>query len=108
MKLKYLLETALVLTPLLGPVVTAQDSDRDRDSPKTFVKDSAITAKIKTKLASEHLSSLADLRVDTDDHGVVWLRGTAKSEEAADKAIEIARNTEGVTSVKSDIRVRPK
>jgi hyperosmotically inducible periplasmic protein len=107
LKLKYMLVTPLILAPLLGSVAMAQDSDRDRDSPKTFVKDSAITAKIKTKLAAEHLTSLARLRVDTDDHGVVWLRGTTKTEEAADKAVEIARNTEGVTSVKSDIRVKP-
>ena len=107
MKLKYVLITPIILGPLLGPVVIAQDSDRDRDRPKTFVKDSAITAKIKTKLATEHLTSLARLRVDTDDNGVVWLRGTTKTEEAADEAVEIARNTEGVASVQSDIRVRP-
>ena len=106
MKLKYLLITPIVLGLLLGPIAFAQSSDRS-DSPKAFVKDSAITAKIKTKLAAEHLSSLGDLRVDSSKDGVVWLRGTTRTEEAADKAVEIARNTEGVTSVKSDIRVKP-
>ncbi len=107
MKLKHVLLTPIILSPLLGPVALAHDSDADRSNPKAFVKDSAITAKIKTKLAAEHLTSLAKLRVDTDENGVVWLRGTTKTEEAADKAVEIARNTEGVSSVKSDIRVRP-
>ena len=107
MKLKYVLTTSAVLSLLLGPIAIAQSADSS-DSPKTFVKDSAITAKIKTKLAAEHLNSLANLKVDTDEDGVVWLRGTTRTEEAADKAIEIARNTEGVTSVKSDIRVKPK
>jgi hyperosmotically inducible protein len=38
-----------------------------------FVKDSAITTKIKTKLAADHPTSLALVHVDTDKDGVVWL-----------------------------------
>jgi hyperosmotically inducible periplasmic protein len=107
MKVKRAIVISLILSPLLGSVVLAQDSDTDRDHPKTFVKDSGITAKIKAKLAAEHITSLGRIRVDTDKDGVVWMRGTTRTEEAADKAVEIARNTEGVTSVKSDIRVKP-
>jgi hyperosmotically inducible periplasmic protein len=107
MKVKHAVVVSLILAPLLGSVALAQDSDTDRDHPKSFVKDSGITAKIKAKLATEHLTSLAKIHVDTDKDGVVWLRGTTRTEEAADKAVEIARNTEGVTSVKSDIRVKP-
>ncbi len=44
------------------------------------------------------------IKVDTDN-GVVKLSGNAKSQEEADKAAEIAKNTEGVTSVTNDIRV---
>jgi hypothetical protein len=36
-----------------------EDSDTDRSHPVTFVKDSAITTAIKTKLAAEHITSLA-------------------------------------------------
>ena len=42
-----------------------------------FVKDSAITTKIKTKLAADHITSLERIHVDTDKDGVVWLSGTA-------------------------------
>jgi hyperosmotically inducible protein len=71
----------------------------------TFVKDSVITTKIKTKLAAEHLGSAKHIKVDTDRNGVVWLSGTANSQEEADKVVEIARNTEGVKSVSSKLKV---
>jgi len=93
---------------LLAPavVVVAQDSDTDRTHPMEFVKDSAITTAIKTKLAAEHLTSLGRIHVDTDKDGVVWLSGSARSQEAVDKAMSIARDTEHVRSVHSDIKIR--
>ena len=84
----------------------AEDSDSDRTHPMTFVKDSAITMKIKAKLADEKLSSLAHIKVDTDAKGAVFLSGKARTKEEADKAASIARGTEGVTSVKSTIQVK--
>jgi len=93
---------------LLAPVIgLAQDSDTDRSHPAQFVKDSAITAAIKTKLAADHPASLGRLKVDTDKDGVVWLSGTARNRQEADRAVEIARGTDGVVRVKSDIVVRP-
>ena len=100
--------SGLVLGTLLGFVVTlaVADSDADRSHPKAFVKDSAITAKIKSKLAAEHITSLAHIHVDTDKDGIVWLRGSARSQEAADKAVSIARETEGVKDVHSHIKIK--
>ena len=97
-----------VFSALLGTavVMAAEDSDADRSHPKAFVKDSAITTKITAKLAAEHITSLGRIRVDTDKDGVVWLKGTARTQEAADKAESIARETEGVKSVHSEIRIR--
>lgn len=97
----------VVLAGLAGaPLVLAQDADTDRAHPKAFVKDSVITTKVKSKLASQHMGSLAHIRVDTDENGVVWLSGTTHSQEAADKAVELARDTEGVKDVHSHIMVR--
>ncbi|TAK92650.1 MAG: BON domain-containing protein [Burkholderiaceae bacterium] len=91
---------------LLGPVIAhAADSDTDRKHPAAFVKDSAITTKIKAKLAAEHMRSLAHIKVDTDKDGAVWLSGSAKTQADVDKAESIARDTEGVTTVKNDIKV---
>jgi hyperosmotically inducible protein len=100
--------TLMIIGALLGPVVAmaAEDTDADRSHPKAFVKDSAITTKIKAKLAAEHITSLGNIHVDTDANGVVWLHGTAHTQEAADKAAAIARETEGVKAVKSRIKVK--
>ena len=93
---------------LLAPtaVVVAHDSDTDRSHPEAFVKDSVITTAVKTKLAAEHLTSLGRIHVDTDKDGVVWLTGSARSQEAADKAVSIARDTEHVKAVHSDIKIK--
>jgi hyperosmotically inducible periplasmic protein len=98
----------LVFGTLLGftAISVAQDSDTDRSHPAAFVKDSAITSKIKTQLATEHITSLGRIHVDTDKDGVVWLTGHARTQEAADKAVSIARETEHVKSVHSDIKIK--
>src|ERR1700682_4470107 len=100
--------TCLIAGALLAPVVSysADETDSDRSHPKAFVKDSAITTKIKSKLAAEHVTSLGRIHVDTDADGVVWLHGTAHTKEAADKAVAIARETEGVKGVHSRITVK--
>jgi len=106
MKIK-LAATCFVIGTLLAPVVGyTADSDMDRSHPKVFVKDSAITTKIKAKLADEKMSSLAHIRVDTDNNGIVWLSGTAKTKAEADKAVSIASETEGVKSVKNNIKIK--
>jgi hyperosmotically inducible periplasmic protein len=92
---------------LLAPVLSyAQDADVDRSHPKAFVKDSAITTKVKSKLAAQHLTSVARIHVDTDADGVVWLSGTAKSQEEIDRAVSIARGTERVVAVKNELTVQ--
>src|SRR5262249_60723205 len=67
---------------LAGAAVYAQDADVDRSHPKAFVKDSVITTKIKSKLATEHIPSLGRIRVDTDADGVVYRSGRAHAEDA--------------------------
>jgi hyperosmotically inducible protein len=106
--MKYkLATTCFVIGSVLAPVAAyAADSDTDRSKPMHFVKDSVITTKIKTKLAAEHLGSAKHIRVDTDRNGAVWMSGTANSQEEVDKAVAIARDTEGVKSVSSRIKVR--
>lgn len=99
--------TCFVIGTVLAPVAAhAEDQDSDRTHPMTYVKDSVITTKIKAKLAEEKMSSLKDVHVDTDSKGAVVLSGTVRSQEEADKAVSIAHETEGVTSVKSNIRVQ--
>lgn len=106
--MKYkLATTCFVMGTILAPVAAnAEDADANRANPATFVKDSAITTKIKSQLASEHLGSLKHISVDTDRDGVVWMTGTVNNQTEADQAIRIARNTEGVRDVKSNLKVQ--
>ncbi len=95
-----------VVGTLLIPFAAHADGDSDRMHPVTFVKDSVITTKIKAKLADEKISTLAHIKVDTDRKGGVVLSGKVKSAEEEARAVSIARETEGVTSVKSKIKIR--
>ena len=99
--------TIFVVGAMLAPVAAyAADSDSDRSNPESYVKDSVITTKIKTQLAADHLGSMSHIKVDTDRNGGVWMTGTANSQEEMDKAVAIARNTEGVKSVHSELTVQ--
>lgn len=103
----YLAMSCAICAILLGSTVsaTAQNSDTDSARAVAFVKNSAITTKIKGKLAAEHITSLGDIHVDTDKDGVVWLSGSVKNQKAADRAVAIARSTAHVKRVHSDIRI---
>jgi|SRR4030095_3113161 hyperosmotically inducible protein len=106
--MKYkLATTCFVIGSMLAPVAAyAADSDKDRSNPANFVKDSVITTKIKTQLAAEHPGSVKHIQVDTDKDGIVWMTGTANSQDEVDKAVAIARNTDGVKSVHSELKVQ--
>ena len=98
----------MVFAALLGSAaaLAGDDAKEVGTSTTVFVKDSAITTKIKTKLAADHLTSLGRIHVDTDQNGIVWLTGTARSQEAITQAVSLARDTEHVKSVHNDLTVR--
>ena len=65
----------------------------------------AMTAKIKLKMALDDLVKARNIDVDT--HGtVVTLTGVVGSEAERKRALELAKETEGVTSVIDHLRVR--
>lgn len=107
MKSIHLLSTCVLLGALAVPAAgqAAEDADHDRSSPKQWVKDSAITTQIKAKMAKDEKVSALHIKVDTDNHGMVQLSGTAKSRAEADQAAAIAQSVKGVTSVDNKIRV---
>jgi len=106
MKLTVVTAALATACMLAGTAVHAQDVDADRSQPKTFVKDSVITTKIKSKLAADHLTSLGHIRVDTDANGVVYLSGTAHSKDEITRAVGIARDTDGVRGVHNSLVVK--
>lgn len=67
--------------------------------------DATITAKVNAGLAAD--SDLSAIRIDVDTKdGVVTLSGPAPTAAAKDRAAEIARNVQGVSSVKNQLTVR--
>jgi len=70
-----------------------------------YVDDSVITTKVKAALLNEPGLSSAEINVETFK-GVVQLSGFVTSRADINKAIEIARNVKGVSSVKNDMRLK--
>jgi osmotically-inducible protein OsmY len=68
------------------------------------LSDAAITTKVKAKFAADSTVRATKIHVDTDN-GVVKLTGTAKSQDEAARAAEIAKGTEGVSSVDNAVQV---
>lgn len=95
----------IFVSALLSATVHAEDSDTDRKHPVAFVKDSVITVKIKSKLAHQKMRSLTHVHVDTDSAGVVELSGKVRSQKEADKAVAIAKETEGVKDVTNKLEI---
>lgn len=105
--MKKLILTGLIAagTFCLPAMADNNPADSDTSHPGAYVKDSVITTKVKSKLAAKHMSTLTNIKVDTDNQGVVWLSGKAPTQDASDLAAMIAKNTEGVTSVHNKIIV---
>jgi osmotically-inducible protein OsmY len=108
------LATTLVIGALIAPVAGYAADSMSKDKPsvtekiKESVGDAVITTKIKAEFAKDKQVSALHIKVDTDDKGVVTLSGNAKSKAEADKAVKIARDTKGVSSVKNEIMVQAK
>jgi hyperosmotically inducible protein len=68
--------------------------------------DAGITSAVKSKMAADDTVKASDINVDTHNH-VVTLNGTVGSNAEKERAVMIARNTNGVTSVVDDLTVGP-
>lgn len=90
---------------------SSREKTADKDRPATTkgsdqpVDDTVITTKLKALFVKDKDVSFRTIEVKTVN-GVVHLGGTAKSKQEADKAVSMARDIQGVKSVKNDIRVQ--
>ena len=69
------------------------------------LNEGSLTAKIKSKMALDDTVRAAAIDVDTTG-GVVTLSGTIRSEAERTRAVQLARETEGVTSVTDRLVIR--
>ncbi|WP_426194810.1 BON domain-containing protein [Massilia sp. DWR3-1-1] len=76
-----------------------------REGTGEYVDDTVITTKVKAALAADPAVKATEVNVETF-RGTVQLSGFVASPEARQRAIEIARDTKGVHSVKNDMAIK--
>ena len=104
MKKRNIVIHCLVLLMLIA-TFAACASTPERESAGEYVDDSVITTKVKSLLAADDFLKSFKISVKTFK-GTVQLSGFVNSQQAVDKASEIARSVKGVTSVKNDLVVK--
>lgn len=74
------------------------------DKAGAYVTDAAITSAVKAKFLAD--TAVSGLKIDVDTSGgMVTLNGTVSSRAEADRAMTLARNTDGVKSVHDNLKV---
>ncbi|MGD0237971.1 MAG: BON domain-containing protein [Syntrophorhabdales bacterium] len=94
----------LVLVMLLA-TFAACSSTRTHESTGEYVDDSVITTKVKSLLAEDDFLKSFQISVESYK-GIVQLSGFVNSQQAVDKAGQIARSVKGVQSVKNNLIVK--
>ncbi len=93
--------TALVLLTTAGCAVT-----RGQESVGAYVDDTVITSRVKARFAEDKTVAATSIRVETLN-GTVMLSGFAKNKTEKSTAEALARQVDGVKSVRNEIAVRP-
>ena len=89
----------------LGVAGCASQSETQRSAGQ-FTDDAALTAKVKTAIATDVGARAAgSINVETYK-GVVQLSGFVDSKDMAERALAAARKVGGVNSVKNDLRLK--
>ena len=104
MKKSYIVIRFLVVLMMIAAFVACASTPK-QSSTGEYIDDSVITSKIKTQLASDDFLKSFQIRVESRK-GIVQLSGFVDSQNAIDKAGQIARGVEGVKSVKNDLIVK--
>jgi osmotically-inducible protein OsmY len=97
------------LTALLGIAVllavSGCASTRTHEGTGQYVDDSVITTKVKTAILAEPGLKVSEINVETFK-GIVQLSGFVSTRSDVDSAIRVAKNVDGVKSVKNDMQLK--
>ncbi|WP_295992613.1 BON domain-containing protein [Rugamonas sp.] len=91
---------ALMLTTVVGCAATS-----DHESTGQYVDDAALTTKVKAAIVNEPTLKVSEINVETYQ-GKVQLSGFVSSQDDINKAVDVARNVNGVKEVNNDIRLK--
>jgi osmotically-inducible protein OsmY len=104
LKRKFLAAAAVAALAGLGACASSREADGKRAGADT--DDAALTAKVKSAIATDAGAKTASaVNVETY-RGVVQLTGFVDSQEQATRALSAAKKVQGVRSVKNDIRLK--
>ncbi len=98
------LVTSLCATAALAAFVGCASTSKS-SSTGEYVDDSVITAKVKAAVFADSTLKSSEINVETYK-GTVQLSGFVSSQADINQAVEVARNVNGVSSVKNDMRIR--
>ncbi|KFC62595.1 MULTISPECIES: BON domain-containing protein [Massilia] len=104
MKIAQRLVTA-AFTAAVAITAVGCSSNPTSKSAGEYVDDAVITTKVKAAFAADPTVKATEVNVETYK-GDVQLSGFVAEPRDAQRAVEIARGVQGVTSVKNDIRVK--
>ncbi|HEX3646730.1 MAG TPA: BON domain-containing protein [Vicinamibacterales bacterium] len=90
-----------------GAEVVADKTKEGLSKTGEVITDSWITTRVHSKFVGEDLLKDSDISVETNDH-VVTLKGTVMSAAGRARAVEQAREVEGVHRVIDQLRIGPK
>jgi osmotically-inducible protein OsmY len=85
--------------------LAACGSTSKQSGPGEYVDDSVITTKVKSQLAADDFLKSFEISVETYK-GVVQLSGFVDTQLAVNRAVEIAKGVQGVSSVKNNLNVK--
>ena len=91
---------AIALVSVVGCASTSQSQGMGE-----YIDDALITTKVKAALFDEPVVKAHEIKVETF-RGVVQLSGFVSSQSEINRAVEVARGVNGVTSVKNDMRLK--
>jgi osmotically-inducible protein OsmY len=91
---------------VLMVALTACAPTKTHEGTGDYVDDSVITTKVKAAFAEDPTVKATEVKVETFK-GTVQLSGFVDSREAEQRAVELARQVNGVKSVKNDMELRP-
>lgn len=99
-------KAALILAAVMGTsLIAACSSTPSQQSTGQAIDDGVVTAKVKAKLIEDPVTKAHQINVDTFK-GTVQLSGFVESDQARARALQLARGTDGVKSVKDSLQVR--
>ena len=95
----------LLASALSSTLIVGCSSAPTQQSTEEAIDDGVVTAKVKAKLIEDPVTKAHRINVETFK-GTVQLSGFVESDEARSRALQLARDIDGVKNVKDALEVR--